>query len=101
MLEPMARAGQQVWVVALPNTGPLNIAHAWEVLAHTNDVLGRSAYELSLLGPRGPLLRTAHGLGLVGLRPLPRAPRRLPDIAIVAGAPRAKPDAQLQTELAA
>lgn len=91
---------RRVWLLALPQTGLLSIADPWEVLGHTNDVLGRTAYELALYGPRGPLLQTGHGLVLSGLRPLPAAPRRLPDIAIVAGAPRAAPHAETQTELA-
>ncbi|HWA78064.1 MAG TPA: GlxA family transcriptional regulator [Polyangiaceae bacterium] len=95
----MPRATQQVWLLVLPNTGLLNIANPWEVLAHTNDVLGRTAYELSLYGPRGPAVRTGHGITIQGLTPLPRAPRRLPDIAIVAGSPRIHPDQALQSEL--
>ena len=71
----MPRATQQVWLLVLPNTGLLNIANPWEVLAHTNDVLGRTAYELSLYGPRGPAVRTGHGITIQGLTPLPRARR--------------------------
>ncbi|MES1189328.1 MAG: GlxA family transcriptional regulator [Myxococcales bacterium] len=96
----MAFAARRVWILALPQTGLLSIADPWEVLGHTNDVLGRTAYELELHGPRGPSLQTGHGLAVAGLRPLPATPRRLPDIAIVAGAPRARPDAQAQSELA-
>jgi transcriptional regulator GlxA family with amidase domain len=91
---------RSVWVLALPNTGLLSIADPWEVLGHTNDVLGYPAYELSLVGPRGPALHTAHGLTVAGAQPLPRTPRRLPDIAIVAGAPRLQPDRRPQSELA-
>jgi transcriptional regulator GlxA family with amidase domain len=75
-------------VLAVPQTGLLNIANVWEVLSHTNDVLGYPAYELSLRGPGGPAVRTGHGLVLGDLQPLPRAPRRLPDIAVVAGSAR-------------
>jgi transcriptional regulator GlxA family with amidase domain len=90
---------QRVWVLALPNTGLLNIANPWEVLSHTNDVLGRSAYELSLLGPRAPSVRTGHGIMVATLRALPKAPRVLPDIAIVAGSPRLHPELESQAEL--
>lgn len=94
---PTAR---RVWLLVLPNTGLLNIANPWEVLAHTNDVLGHTAYELSLYGPKSPVLCTAHGLSIGGLRPLPRAPRLFPDMAVVAGAPQVRSDPQAQSELA-
>jgi transcriptional regulator GlxA family with amidase domain len=90
----------RVWILVLPNTGLLNIANPWEVLAHTNDVLGRNAYELSLYGPHSPALRTGHGITVAGVRPLPRAPRRLPDLAIVAGTPRLRPEPEAQAALA-
>lgn len=95
----MARGTQRVCILVLPHTGLLSIANAWEVLAHTNDVLGRSAYELSLHGPRGPVVPTSHGITLGGLRPLPKSPKRLPDIAIVAGSPLSRPDARAEGEL--
>jgi transcriptional regulator GlxA family with amidase domain len=65
----------------------LDIAGPWEVLGHANDVLGRAAYQLEALGPSAPTARTRHGLVVTGLRPLPRSGGRLPDVAIVAGAP--------------
>ena len=65
--------------------GALNIAGPWEVFGHTNDVLGRAAYELELVGPNTPAVQTRHGLIVGGIRPLPRIVRRLPDVAIVAG----------------
>ena len=82
----MPRAPQVVWFLAAPGTGVLDIAGPWEVLGHTNEVLGRVAYRLELVGPSGPELRTRHGLAVGGLRALPKAPKRLPAIAIVAGA---------------
>jgi len=100
MLESMARAVQRVYVLMLPHTGLLGVANAWEVLAHTNDVLGRTAYDLSLHGPRGPVVPTSHGVTLMALRPLPRAPRPLPDIVIVTGSPLSRPDARAEGELA-
>ncbi len=56
-------------------------------MGHANDVLGRPAYELEALGPRAPAIQTRHGLVVGGIRPLPRSEARLPDVAIVAGAP--------------
>ena len=81
---------KRVWFLVVPRTGVLNIAGPWEVLGHANDVLGRVAYRLELLGPRAPVVQTQHGLVVGGIRPLPRDGGRLPDIAIVAGgSPRA------------
>jgi transcriptional regulator GlxA family with amidase domain len=74
-----------VWFLVAPGTGVLNVAGPWEVLGHANDVLGRAAYALELVGPRGPAIKTRHGLILGGIRPLSRTGGRLPDIAIVAG----------------
>jgi transcriptional regulator GlxA family with amidase domain len=71
----------------VPGTGVLDIAGPWEVLGHANDVLGRTAYQLEALGPRAPSVETRHGLVVGGIRPLPRSGDRLPDVAIVAGAP--------------
>lgn len=87
----MRRATTRVWFLACPGTGLLNVANPWEVLGHTNDVLGRAAYDLQLFGPGGPLLMTGHGVGLTGVRPLPAAIRRLPDLVIIAGSSRRFP----------
>ena len=83
----MAAAPKRVWFLVVPGTGVLDIAGPWEVLGHANDVLGRPAYQLEALGPRGPAVQTRHGLVVGGIRPLPRSGGRLPDVAIVAGAP--------------
>jgi transcriptional regulator GlxA family with amidase domain len=83
----VGRASKRVWFLVVPGTGVLDIAGPWEVLGHANDVLGRAAYRLEVLGPRAPAVQTRHGLVVGGLRPLPRSPARLPDVAIVAGAP--------------
>src|SRR5258705_8799715 len=83
----MGKAARRVWFLVVPRTGILDIAGPWEVLGHANDVLGRAAYELEAVGPSAPTARTRHGLVLSGLRPLPRTGHRLPDVAIVAGAP--------------
>jgi transcriptional regulator GlxA family with amidase domain len=86
----VSRRAKRVWFLVAPRTGVLNIAGPWEVLGHANDVLGHPAYELALVGPRGPAVETRHGLVVGGIRPLPRAGARLPDVAIVAGgSPRA------------
>jgi transcriptional regulator GlxA family with amidase domain len=78
---------KRVWFLVLPRTGVLDIAGPWEVLGHANDVLGRPAYDLALHGPRTPAVTTGFGLEVGGIRPLPRAGDRVPDVAIVTGAP--------------
>jgi transcriptional regulator GlxA family with amidase domain len=83
-----------VWLLAVPRVGLLNIAGPWEVLGHANDVLGREAYRTELFGTQAPDTPTRHGLILGGVRPLPRRPARLPDVAIVAGGPRNRPPAE-------
>jgi transcriptional regulator GlxA family with amidase domain len=85
----MRRAPKRVWFLVVPRTGIIDLAGPWEVLGHANEVLGRVAYELEALGPTAPAVRTRHGLVVSGLRRLPRAGAkvRLPDVAIVAGAP--------------
>jgi len=83
----MRRASKRVWFLVVPGTGVLDIAGPWEVLGHANDVLGRAAYDLTLVGPRAPAAVTRHGLVVGGIRPLPRRGEHLPDVAIVAGAP--------------
>jgi transcriptional regulator GlxA family with amidase domain len=79
------RPAKRVWFLVAPATGVLNVAGPWEVLGHANDVLGRPAYRLELVGPRAPAVETQHGLILGGIRALPNGGGRLPDIAIVAG----------------
>lgn len=83
----MKDSPRRVWFLVLPGIGTLGVAGPWEVLGFTNDVLGRVAYEMEAVGPGGPLAATRHGLTFGGLRPLPARSERLPDIAIVAGAP--------------
>ena len=82
----MVRTPQRVWFLVPPRTGMLNIVGPWEVLGHTNDVLGRAAYDLEACGSAAPEIRTRHGLVLGGLRPLPEDPDDLPDMVLVAGA---------------
>jgi transcriptional regulator GlxA family with amidase domain len=85
MAGKMRRSTKRVWFLVAPQTGLINIAGPWEVLGHTNDVLGRAAYDLQLVGPTSPAVPTRHGLVVGGVRPLARNPQRLPDVAIVAG----------------
>ena len=87
----MARSSKRVWFLVLPRTGLLDIAGPWEVLGHANDLLGRAAYRLELVGPGGAAVETRYGLIVSGVRPLPRAGDRPPDVAIVAGAPMTAP----------
>jgi len=82
----MVGSAQRVWFLVSPRTGMLNVAGPWEVMGHTNDVLGRIAYDLEAYGPTGPEVRTHHGLVLGGVRPLPEDPGDLPDMVLVAGA---------------
>lgn len=81
----MHSPAKRVWFLVAPGAGALNVTGPWEVLGHTNDVLGRAAYDLALVGPSSPTIQTGHGLVLGGVRPLPRAGARLPDVAIVGG----------------
>jgi transcriptional regulator GlxA family with amidase domain len=81
------RQGKRVWFFVVPRTGILDVAGPWEVLGHANEVLGRVAYELTAVGVGGRAAATRHGLVLGGLRPLSSVGRRVPDVAIVAGAP--------------
>jgi transcriptional regulator GlxA family with amidase domain len=82
----MLSRAKRVWFLVCPHTGLLDLTNPWEVLGHANDVLGRIAYELELVGPGGPALTTGHGIVVSGVRPLPKNARRLPDVAMVAGA---------------
>jgi len=88
-----------VWFFAVPGTDLLDVTGPWEVLRHANDVLGRTAYEIELVGPGGPTLRTRHGLLIAGVRPLPARLRRLPDVAIIAGGSPATPVPDAQARL--
>jgi transcriptional regulator GlxA family with amidase domain len=81
----VAERSKVVWFLVVPRTGLLDIGGPWEVLGHANDVLGRLAYRLELVGPSGPALSTRYGLAVGGVRPLPKTSKLLPDIAIVAG----------------
>ena len=94
----MRRASKTTWFLAAPGTGVLDVTGPWEVFGHANDVLGRIAYRLELVGPGGHTLRTRHGLTLSGVRPLPKTTKRLPEIAIVAGGSprRPLPDGEAQ-----
>ena len=76
----MAASQKRVWFFAVPGTDLLDVTGPWEVLRHANDVLRRTAYEIELVGPGGPTLRTRHGLLIAGVRPLPAKGRRLPDV---------------------
>jgi len=84
----MARRSKRVWFFVVPRTSLIDLAGPWDVLGTANDVLGRVAYELEVLGPSAPFVQTRYGLTVGRLRPLPKRPAHLPDIGIVAGAPR-------------
>jgi len=93
------RSAKRVWFLVPPRTGLINVGGPWEVLGHTNDVLGRVADQLEAVGPSAPVAHTRHGLLLAGLRPLPARTQRLPDVAIVAGASALDPLPADQTPL--
>jgi transcriptional regulator GlxA family with amidase domain len=79
------RSARRVSFLIPPRTGLLDIGGPWEVLGHANEVLGRAAYKLEMIGPSAPAAETSHGLVVSGIRSLPRSSSRLPDVAIVAG----------------
>ncbi len=85
------RSRKRVWFFVVPGSDLLDITGPWEVLRHANDLLGRTAYEIELVGPGGPTLRTRHDLVIAGVRPLPAKVRRLPDVAVIAGSSPATP----------
>jgi transcriptional regulator GlxA family with amidase domain len=82
----MGPSPKRVWFIVSPRTGLVSLAGPWEVLAHTNDILGRAAYQLEAVGPSAPIARSKYGLVLAGLRPLPAHCTRFPDMIIVTGA---------------
>lgn len=96
----MRRSPKRVWFLVAPRTGLLNIGGPWEVLGHANEVLGRTAYELTLVGPSGPTIPTRHGLVVGGVRPLPRSTTRPPDVAIVTGGSPRTPVPEAEARLA-
>jgi transcriptional regulator GlxA family with amidase domain len=80
-MPPLAR---RVWFLLVPRTGLLNICGPWDVLGHTNEILGRTAYQLELVSADAPSVETRHGLVIGGLRPL-RKIGPLPDMVFVPG----------------
>jgi transcriptional regulator GlxA family with amidase domain len=95
----MRRPTQRVWFLVAPGVGLLNLAGPWEVLGHANELLGRVAYELEIVGPVGPSVRSRHGIVVGGVRALPRAGARLPDIVIVTGGSAGAPLPEAQARL--
>jgi transcriptional regulator GlxA family with amidase domain len=96
----MASGVRRVWLCAFPGSELLDLTGPWEVLGHTNDMLGRVAYELAFVSPSGGGLLTRHGLALAGALSLQRAARRgLPHTLVVAGgmplSPMPAPEARL------
>ena len=96
----MRRSRKRVWFFVVPGSDLLDITGPWEVLRNANDVLGRTAYEIELVGPGGPALRTRHGLVITGVRPLPARVQRLPDVALIAGGSPAMPLPKAEVRLA-
>ncbi|HEU5075290.1 MAG TPA: GlxA family transcriptional regulator [Polyangiaceae bacterium] len=81
----MRRSRKSVWFLIVPGSELLDVSGPWEVLGHANDILGREAYELRLVGPSGSEVATRHGLVVTGVSALPRGRPELPDVAVVAG----------------
>jgi transcriptional regulator GlxA family with amidase domain len=97
----VSRRAKRVWFLVGPSTGLLNLGGPWEVLGHANEVLGRAAYDLSLVGPSAPALKTRHGIFVGGVRALPRSGFRPPDVAIVIGGSPRQPMPDGEARLAA
>jgi len=89
--DSVRRSRKRVWFFVVPGSDLLDITGPWEVLRHANDVLRRTAYEIELVGPSGPALRTRHGLVITGVRTLPARVHRLPDVAVIVGGSPATP----------
>lgn len=87
----MPVATKRARFLVVPGSELLDISGPWEVLGHTNDVLGCLAYEVELVGPSGPEVVTRHGLRIAGVFPLSRGAARPPDVAIVAGGSPLRP----------
>lgn len=85
-------AARRIWIVTFPGAELLDVSGPWEVLHHTNDVLGRKVYETELVTPIAGNLMTRHGLTLGGARTLRAAETRgLPALIIVAGGTPLRP----------
>lgn len=84
-------AAKDVWFLVVPRTSMINVAGPWEVLGHTNDLLGREAYRLQAFGPSSPTVQTRFGLGLSGVKPMPSRIDSPPDTVVVAGGSPADP----------
>lgn len=95
-------AARRVWVVTFPGAELLDVTGPWEVLHHTNDVLGRQVYETELVTPLAGALPTRHGLTLGGARTLRAAEARgLPALLIVAGGTPLRPLPAAEAKLVA
>jgi transcriptional regulator GlxA family with amidase domain len=96
----MSRSIKHVWFFVVPGADMLDISGPWEVFGHANDLLGRPAYELALIGPKAPAIKTRHGLVVSEVRPLPKI-GRLPNVAVVAGGSPVTPLPNAEIELVA
>ena len=93
----MRPSARRVWFLMVPRAGLLNFGGPWDVFGHANEVLGRIAYKLELVGSGTPSQQTRHGLVVGGLRPLPngggKADGPFPDIAFVPAGSAVEPPA--------
>jgi len=92
----MRPAVRRVSFLVVPHVGLLNISGPWDVFGHANEVLGRTAYKLELVGSDTSSLQTRHGLVIGGLRPLPQDGKtdgRFPDMVFIPGGSAVDPPA--------
>ena len=95
----MTRRTRTIWFLVTAGTELLDLAGPWEVFSQANDVLGRRAYSLVVLGASGGEIVTRHAIVVGNVQPLPHSPRRMPNIVVVAGASPARLVPSSQSEL--
>jgi transcriptional regulator GlxA family with amidase domain len=79
------RASKEVWFLIPPRSGLISLAGPWEVLAHTNEIVGREVYRPVAMGPTAPVVNGRYGLSVSGIRPLPSRCSKYPDVVVVTG----------------
>jgi transcriptional regulator GlxA family with amidase domain len=85
------RPAKEVWFLIPPRSGLISLAGPWEVLAHTNEIVGRQVYRPVAMGPSAPVVNGRYGLSVSGLRPLPLRCSKYPDVVVVTGGAGAGP----------
>ena len=88
----MKHTVRKIWACTFADAELLDLAGPWSVFGHTNSVLDRKAYELTLVSAAKSKVRTRHGLTLSEAQPLTDLRgRELPHTFIVAGGSRQLP----------